>query len=67
MVTPEAVAATRLKLRPASARKAQYIRDAAEGVLDGQLDIGALHGMSDNEVYAELVKRAAWACGRRRC
>ena len=58
-VTPEAVAACpieKLQSFGISFRKAQYIRDAAERVLDGRLDIGALHGMSDDEVRAELVK-----------
>lgn len=58
-VTPESIAACpieKLQSFGISFRKAQYIRDAAERVLDGRLDIGALHGMSDDEVCAELVK-----------
>jgi len=58
-VTPEAVAACsieKLKSFGISFRKAQYIRDAAERVLDGRLNIAALYGMSDDEVYAELVR-----------
>jgi len=58
-VTPESVSACsieKLQSFGISFRKAQYIRDAAERVLDGRLDIAALHGMSDDEVRAELVK-----------
>jgi DNA-3-methyladenine glycosylase II len=58
-VTPEAVAACSIEKLQAfgiSFRKAQYIRGAAESVLDGRLDISALHSMSDDKVCEELVK-----------
>ena len=38
-----------------SLRKAEYIRRAAEAVLDGTLDIAAMGGMSDREVVARLT------------
>lgn len=37
-----------------SFRKAEYIKNAAEKVLDGSLDLDALHDLSDEEVCREL-------------
>jgi len=37
-------------------RKAGYIRNVAELVFDGRLDINALHEKSDAQVVAELIK-----------
>jgi len=58
-ITPQTVlACTEAELQGygISFRKAAYIRGAAERVMDGRLDIGALRSKSDGEVCKELVK-----------
>lgn len=58
-VTPEAIAAleeANLQACGMSLRKAQYIRGAAQAIVSGQLDLGALPSMEDEAVIRELVK-----------
>ena len=56
-VTPQSVAGASVEeLRQCglSGRKAEYIRGAAEAVLRGELDLSALHDLSDEEVIERL-------------
>jgi len=58
-ITPQTVlACTEAELQSygITFKKASYIRSAAERILDGRLDIYALHSKSDAEVCEELVK-----------
>jgi len=58
-ITPQAVlACTEAELQSygISFKKVSYIRGAAERVVDGRLDIDALHSKSDAEVCKELVQ-----------
>ena len=58
-ITPEAVCACsdeRLQAHGITFKKAGYIRGAAEKVLDGSLDIQALHSQSDAQIAAALSK-----------
>ncbi len=57
-VTPETIGDCPLETLQAfgiSFRKAGYIKNAAEKVLDGELNLEALHDMSDEEVCLELA------------
>ena len=58
-VTPEAIdrlSVDELQGFGITFRKAAYIRNAAHRVMDGTLDIQALHTMSDDEVRARLTE-----------
>lgn len=57
-VTPAAVLAAspeELRVLGLSGRKVEYIREAAQAVVDGRLDVEALRGMEDAAVCAALV------------
>ena len=58
-VTPETILAcpdTQLQGFGISFKKAAYIKGAAERVVDGRLDIDALHQKSDEEICKELIQ-----------
>lgn len=58
-ITPESIAAldaVELQSCGLSMRKVQYIKEAAEKILAGELDLDATAKMSDEEVITELVK-----------
>lgn len=58
-ITPQAILAyaeTELQSCGITFKKATYIRDIAERVADGRLDIEALRSKPDREVCAELMK-----------
>lgn len=45
-----------LRAQKLSARKVEYVQDAARRALDGELDIARFQAMEDEEVVAELTK-----------
>ena len=56
-ITPESIAKTEISEIQAcgmSARKAGYIKGAAEAALSGQVDFNALHTLSDEEIIIKL-------------
>jgi len=57
VVTPQNIAALpadELQKRGISMRKADYIKEVAETVVSGELDLDALHDMTDSEVCKRL-------------